>query len=514
MPDDPVQPTHRPLALFVAGMEQRSRPVSDLLRLAEAAMVDVAIPLHSGAAGVPPRRVAVAMGLSLTTTPHFSAILPPPVRAGSVRVDEQPHRADDYPLFAHPEVLEAALGVPHWELEELREEIDRRAGQLLKQDRIATWLWSHFGLPDRARARSLAKVLFPSLPDENMDVVRRGSHLYVLADQPTYVPEAALWLPWLAPRPSHAPTSFRARAIDEGLRQRLARGVGSAEDELIDLLDGMIALLPRDDAARFLHLDQWRSSGRAAMSDLGTYYVGPEWLVRPVADEGVNWRAWMRVGTSGRPELRTTAEQVFDALALPRVTAMAHALYGLMLAVCDQLGASTDMSLQQVHLDLFDVPRHMRAVLNPLVEWAGRATTHDTLATDLGCANGDVAELLLEVREAWIRQAEVSWLAGPSSEAPSILAFVLRHLLATYSSLRRLMSAPPDPRSEHADALLLFTAHYLREGRLDRLWVAQLSDVAQGDERLAPTEDVPGRWFLPTLQRLLDLRDARSPDPP
>ena len=70
-------------------------------------------------------------------------------------------------------------------------------------------------------------------------VTMRDAHtqLYddLVADQDAFVPEAALWLPWLAPQPSHAPTSFRAKVVDTRLRHRIARGVGADPDELVPM---------------------------------------------------------------------------------------------------------------------------------------------------------------------------------------------------------------------------------------------------------------------------------------
>ena len=229
--------------------------------------------------------------------------------------------------------------------------------------------------------------------------------------------------------------------------------------------------------------------------------------MRALPDEGASWRTWLERNPAGELALRTPAAQIFDMLALPRVSEMVQALYGLMMALVYR-DAGAKRPLERAHLDLFDVARHLRAVLEPLVEWAGRSTTHQTLARELGIPEGRVAFRMLEVQRVWREQALRSWLEGPTARNPSVQLVLVRHLLATHRSLRHLMAGIHDPYEDHADVMLQFTAHYLREGRLERLWIAQLSDVATGEARLAPVEDVPGFWFRPAFDHLLHAREA------
>ncbi len=82
---------------------------------------------------------------------------------------------------------------------------------------------------------------------------------------------------------------------------------------------------------------------------------------------------------------------------------------------------------------------------------------------------------------------------------------MIKHVVALHFSLKELMRLEPEPRWEHTDLLLLFVAHYLREARLERLWIRQLSDVAEhSQERLPPTEDIAGHWFWRLFLHLLD----------
>lgn len=477
---------------------------ADLLALARQVAAAVRMRLQTGSVGVPPRRVGVALGLALQTAPHFSATLTAPVRAGSMDPKEPARRADFPALMPSNEILEGVLGISDWEIDELREDVDRRAGTALKQVRVVNWLWSHFDLSKPGALEKLGQALFPGLEASNIDLIRRGGHLYLLIDQREPAPEASLWLPWLARDRALAPTSFRSRGADPGLRSRLARGIGADDDEVTELLDGMVALLPRQEAARFLHLDQWRSSGRALMTDLGATYSAGEWLIQPIAPGGADWRSWLRIGGDGRLAVRGTPAQVFDALALPRVAAMVRLLYAALIASVDRDGLGAE-GLRPTDLDLYDVPRHMREVLAPLMLWIASGTTHKAIASSMGRSTEEVAALLEEVAQDWRRQAESSWFGLPNTRAPSIQTLVLKHIIALHSSLKELMRLEPDPRWEHTDLMLLFVAHYLREARLERLWIRQLSDVAGGStSRLPPTEDIAGHWFWRMFLHLLD----------
>jgi hypothetical protein len=91
---------------------------------------------------------------------------------------------------------------------------------------------------------------------------------------------------------------------------------------------------------------------------------------------------------------------------------------------------------------------------------------------------------------------------------------VLEHLLALAGGLRTAVRRGPDPRSPHADLALLFAAHYLREARLERLWIRSMSDCAVPDRKLPPPEDVVGTWFFRTLRRVLDESERQGPAQP
>ncbi len=253
MADSPPSTTGDPLAQLVRGLERRALVEDpqeryalehELHDLADSVAAELSRPARTDAARVPPRRIATAMVLALHSQPHFAVTLPTPARDGSVEPGERDRRQADPPILATNDALERALGVSEWEVDELREEIDRRAGTVLKQVRTVNWMWSYFGLPGSGPS-TLGRVLFPGVQERGVDLVRRGGHLYLLMDLEAPAPPLALFLPWLSPDANVSPTSFRSRGVDLGLRNRLARGIGADDDEVTELLDGMVSLLPR-----------------------------------------------------------------------------------------------------------------------------------------------------------------------------------------------------------------------------------------------------------------------------
>lgn len=463
----------------------------------------------------PPRRVSTAMGLALHSAPHFLATLPLPHRDGTVDYGEPSRRSAEFVPVLTNDVYERALGLAQWEVDELREEIDRRAGKVLKQIRTVNWLWSFFGLAEGTLppigtgetppAQTLARILFPGTEDADVDLARRGGHLYLLVDQAAPSPLPALFLPWLAADPNLAPAAFKARGVDKGLRTRIARGVGANDDEVGELLEEMIAILPRRDAGPYLHVDQWRSYGYGVITDLGTPYSAGEWLVRPIPPDGADWRVWLRLGPNGLV-VKGTPEKVFDALAMPPVTAMIRLIYAAMLASLDRDGTEMPEGVRPDDVDLYDVPRHMRAALSPLLAWAGKSSTHKHVARELGRPVEEITVVLEQVREAWVAHAATSWYGPPGTKTPSIQTLILEHVICLHQSLRRMLRMEPDPRGEHGDLMLLFCAHYLREARLERLWVRSLSDCVDPDGRIPP-EDIASHWFWRTWLRILDEMD-------
>ncbi|MEQ1569257.1 MAG: hypothetical protein ABMA64_26710 [Myxococcota bacterium] len=513
MSETPSEPQADLLGRLVRELERRSRTEPgpgrqafdrELVELVELVASALERPPNLTPVTITPRRIAVALGLALHSAPHFVATLPIPARDGTVDPGEPARRSAVLAPVVTDEHYERVLGLVQWEVDELREEIDRRAGKVLKQLRTVNWLWSFFSMPTDGAAQTLGRILYPGTEDRRLEVVRRGGHLYLVLDLDDDAPLPSMFLPWLAPDPNSGPGSLQSRTVDRGLRSRLARGVGADDEEVGELLEEIVTLLPRRGLGHFLRLDQWRSYGYAVITDLGTPYTAAAWLTRPLPPDGADWRAWLRVGPNGALGVRGTPEKVFDALALPRATAMTRQLYAALLAGLDRDRRADGPMVRPEDLDLYDVPRHMRAVLSPLLGWAGKSSTHKWIAKELERPVEEVTVVLEQVREAWTTHAHVSWYGPPGTKTPSIQTLILEHVITLHHSMRQAMRAEPDRRGEHVDVMLLFAAHYLREARLERLWVKSLSDCADGEERIPLPEDVVGSWFWRMWRRLLD----------
>ena len=480
--------------------EARSKLERELVQLAGSVVDDLTLPLHLRGEEAPPRRVAVAFALALHCQPQFAVILGEPFRQGAEDPGEPRRRAPEVVPVPPNEVLERVLGLAAWEIDDLREEVDRRAGAVFKRDRAVAWLWSWAG---KAPSATLAAALFPGVDIGRISLVRRGGHLFAM-NRDVRCSRAALWLPWLS-SDELGPGAFRPHQVDEVLRRRLCRGVGAEEAELDELLGGMVAMIPRGDAKAFLHLDQWRIHGRATVADLGRDYRDGVWLTRPIPPDGPDWGEWLVLDSDGALAIRGTANKVFDTLALPRAAAMMRQVYAGVLSTVDAEGDDGPGAVHPDDLDLYDLETHLRVVLEPLFNWARDPHTHRAIATAYAMEISEVDHRLLTLEQAWREHAARAWWGhNPSADDPSILTLTLPHVLVLHASLRRLVRHPPHGEWAHGDLLLLFVAHYLREARLERLWMQQLSDVADGRTIIPPPEDIAGRWFWSLWTRTID----------
>lgn len=451
-----------------------------------------------------PRRVATAFALALASAPHFASTLAHPERGGTIDPAELPRRSAIPVVTVTNETIERALGMSAWEIDELREEIDRRAGRALKQVRAVQWMWSSFGLPKGAP--TLARVLHPSASGVPVDLVRRGGHLGLLIELPS-PPVATMYLPWLAGEEGAEVPAFDATSVDRALRARIGRGIGAGEEEMVELLDGMVSLLPRSDAGPYLEIDQWRSYGYSAITDLGLRYSTGHDLIRPLHSDSADWREWIGRADDGHLVLGEPAEQVFDDLAIARAQDMVRLVYAAILATASRTSDAASDAVTVSDLDLYDAPRHLEAILQPLVTWASRPATHKWIAGELGRPFPEVATLLDDVRKRWIAHMAARWTAGADERRPSVQTLLVRHLVGVHASIRRLARMRADPRAPHHEMLLLFAAHYLREARLERLWIRALSDDTEPDS----VDDVTARWFWPGWLRILDQRQLETP---
>lgn len=431
----------------------------------------------------PPRRIAVAMALAIFSQPHLSTTFRGP---GS---GDRPVRALP-PLVATNEVLESALGLSTWELDDLREEVDRRAGGVLKQTTLVNWLTARY--PDGSK---LFPLLFPGADGvDNPTIVQCGAHLYAMVDGVDTEP-GALFLPWLQSTPATglSPlTAFRGRYVDAGLKAALARGIGANADEISDLLERTLTMIPRDQSEAFLVRDRWRNEGCSAVTSLGHAYPRMAWLTREVNPEDLQWKKWLKAGASGASLTNPIAP--FDTLTKTRVHHTLEALYTDLLArlYADPAGErSTD------EIDRYDLGAQVRAVLDPLLRWTRSKSSATWLARATGVSPDEAQSLLAQLHSQWSDRS-IYW-TQPTVEqfTHSVLAKWVSTLACLDGTLRHLLAEEPDPRWNHRDVLFLFAAHYITEAPADRALLAHGIDPASPGMAI-------GRWFTPTWRRVLD----------
>jgi hypothetical protein len=470
-------------------------------------------PRTAASASPPPRRVAVAMALAVHSQPLLCTTLQQRADDGTRGVDERSRANSEEAFVAPNDVLEDVLGLPEWELDELRNDIDRRASETLKQQRCLDYLWTHFELPN-GNIDLLFRVLFPGAlrTRSRPDFLRRNTQLYAVVEQRSPPPVLSLYLPWI-PGDLHAPlhplTTFNQRSIDIGFRRSLGRSIGADDEQVDTLLRRLVTIVPRDRVAHYLEADQWRSSGLAGLSGLAAEYGSANWLTRPLQPHEAEWTRWL-TATDGTLTIQGEPRALLDALVMPRVQIMMQQLYAALIASIDEEEPTHEPTLAD--LPFYDLGRHLRAVIAPLLTWAGANATHLHIATNLGIELESVTETMGKVSETWAAQAERAWYGGPTpTRRHSIQTVLTLHLIAVHSSLRSMLNRVPDLRSPHRSLLLLFTAHYFNETRVERLWLKGLSDsIVDDTATLPPPEDIMGTWFWCTWQRLLDHMDATS----
>jgi hypothetical protein len=447
---------------------------------------------------VPPRRVGMAMVLALYSQPHLVSTFGDYRQGGTEEVSEPDQAGTETVALVPGDILEATFGIPQWELDDLRDEVDRRAGRVLKQLRAVNCLWTRFRLP-QAGPEPLLRALFPGhapIPGR-VGVVRRGAQLYILCDQSPPADPASLFLPWVAP----APLVFDPRKVDLNTREELVRGIGATDEELLELLGMMITVVPRSDAIRWLVHDGWRSRGHAALSALGARYRSAPTLARPLAADDVEWSQWL-TPVQGRLEVGDAAGE-FAGLARGRAEAATRLVYAEMLARVHAEPYGDPLVPVREDLDLYDATAWLHKVLDPLPAWARAPATRERIAARTQVSPAEAARALDEVAGLWERSIETEWCADPGPGGPSLAGVLLPHLVMVHGALRRLMRANADVRANHRDMVLLYAAHDLSEARLDRLWVTGWADAGDPRAPVPPTDDIVGTSFWAAWLRRL-----------
>jgi len=429
----------------------------------------------------PPRDVSIAMARALFARSHLR-----------VTLGHDAHRAN---LQTSSALLANAFSMEVWELDELREEIDRRVATLMQQRRIARWLEHRFGSNN---VDPLFHALFPGVVGARPVAARRlGHRLYVVVEQGPEAPPHTLFMPfspWHDACRCPPTTSFRPDAVDPGIVRAASQAVGMTMDATREALAEVMAIVPSASAAAYIHRDRWRSTGYAGVTGLGLLNSSVLSAFGPVLDRAVPVEEW------GLPNVRREAVLAsFDRLAIARVSELLRSHYSSIMA-----GVLADVPLNSVELvDSFDVTGHIRRVLSPLVRWplGGGAVDRVVDASDL--PRDRAVKLLREIHEIWKQRMEATWVAPPRPERRhSVGSLVLNHLVLVRSSLRKTFAREADSRARHSDVLLSFAGCYFADAPLGRLW-------RPVGGRVPPPEDVVGDYFWSTWTRVLNALDKQ-----
>lgn len=480
-----------------------------------AQLVDRWVPLPAERSDKPiPRAIAIAIALAVHSQPHLARTFGRERPEGSESMRPPRPRTPEAPLLLSSELLADALGLPQWEIDELREEVDRRAGRLYKRRRMVRWLWDRYDLPDGDPQR-LCRLLFPGIRDtSSASMVRRGYQLYAVLDQKPRPKPATLHLPWLgqAGERCHPPIhAFRSKYVDGELRRAIGRAIGADDIEVIALLDRTVTVAPREGLDAFLAADGWRASGAAELTDLGASYPASSWLSWPLQPHDMAHNTFLFQDSDQVHSYEVQA--AMDHVVAPRITEMLRQSYSLLLS---SLGSERPGSVgadpraaREGDVDLYDVAGAIRYITAPVLDWARDEACVQHVSAQLHGDPERVRQALDELHNAWAAHQAVAW-CGPPGRTPvvSVQTLLSAHLISSHTNLRGLYHREPDPRANHRLALLLFAAHYFASTPLDGLW-----EIDPQEPQGPPPEeliqlDVVGQHFWPTWQRLLDAMTA------
>lgn len=435
-------------------------------------------PARSSTSDTPPRSVALAMARALFSAPHLlrSGVQPCP------------------PPFRPTTALSEVLGLPQWELGELREEVDRSAAELLAQRRTSGWLWHRFQKNDLF-PQTMIQALFPSIPPaESPSADHRGTRVYVFDRATPHHQKFDLFARWRGRTPASTPPDdlFEASEIDASFAQDLARGLGLDRDDAAHLLDCVVCRMHSDAPEEMILQDQWRHEGWSHLTGLAPAAPSPRWTVEPIEPDAILPEHLVRA-QNGVLDV-APARRVFDRQAMQRVRTVTHAAYGLILA--EHL-SGVPLSPPEV-ADLFDLEPAVLRVLQPLFDWLDAPSTLDRLTEHLGGDSGSAEAARHAIREAWLDAAQNSWCGSPpEGRHHTVQTVIMVHLQCLRHALARMDTHPIDARGHHGAVLPLFVGSFLGRAPLGRLW---MKSASKGPH----PEDIIGTWFVPMWPQLLD----------
>jgi len=457
--------------------------------------------------GPPPRRVALAMALAVLSQPHLSVTFQPWDWVGSEGFGLTVGGVDEAPFLVDLDALGDALGLSSWELDQLRDDIDRNVSIQLKQRRALRWLWARYATKS-GETEALLSILFPGMTDESSQLLGVGGQLYGLLNGVCRMGPGAMYTPYaidknedrLNPR-----STFVGRLVDPSLIEAMASGIGADEEEVVQILNTMIGCIPQHEAAAFVGQDLWRIRAFDSLTHLSRGYNATQWLfeplnvafLRPVDD----WLEWEDEKISA-----DLAQSCFDRTLIPRLATLvrqlhAQGLSNLLTENQHKPGPKNARWVALSDLDRLQLSDLFNSVAKPLLNWPTSPDGAQVLRQHLKLNEADLTIAQSQLQTLWRQRYKAIWGDGPRPDGhQTTLTHVLAHLCRTTLSLRQLWHRPPIDHA-HQNILALFAGYYFSELPLDEAW--KDAGEAQG-------ADPVGQWFWPTWERVLNTLDDTS----
>ena len=458
--------------------------------------------------GPPPRRVALAMALAILAQPHLSVTFQDldPVGDDDTVRPKRPY--SESPLIIDTETLCEALALSAWELDQLREEIDRKVSYLLKQQRALRWLWARYAEP-KDDAEGLLSILFSGISSADSRLYGIGGQLYGLLEGQCLQGPNALYTPFLDPKSQgniQPRGTFVGKFLDKSLIHSLAKGIGADEEETLSLLHNMISCVPRDQSHAYVGHDMWRIMGFDRMTHLTQGYSATQWLTQPLDMRSIRpLDAWIDIdqGNVDQP----LAEHRFDSLIIPRIQMLMNQTLAQNLThlLIEDRPISASSKHPWVHLndiDLLALKRHMNSVAAPILSWPQSKEAAELITETFGRSRCSVQDIQKQLTKIWAERYKSLWIAAPKSSGhQSTLTRLIAHQCRRVVSHRKIWHRSPIYGLPHRHVMALFSGFYFSEIPLERCW--HEAGEAQGS-------DPVGEWFWPSWEHILNTMEDAS----
>ena len=401
--------------------------------------------------GPPPRRVALAMALAILAQPHLSVTFHDLDPVGDDHAVRPPKPYSESALIIDTETLCDALALSAWELDQLREEIDRNVSYLLKQQRALRWLWARYAKPN-TEEEGLLSILFSGITSTESRLFGIGGQLYGLLDGQCLQGPNALYTPFLQAQSVEGIQprgTFVGKFLDSSLIHNLAKGIGADEEETLSLLHNMISCVPRHESQAFVGRDMWRIMGFDRMTHLTQGYSATQWLTAPLAQKSIHpVDSWIDI-EGGRIDA-PLAEHRFDSLIIPRIQMLMNQTLAQNLTqlLVEDHAVTASSKHPWVHLkdiDLLALKRHMNSIVDPVLAWPKSEDAADLLHAAYPTPSISISDIQNQITEIWTQRYKTLWIAAPKATGhQSTLTRLIAHQCRRIVSHRKNLAQKPN----------------------------------------------------------------------